>query len=196
MREITWVRLIDRGARVNPTFKWGALQAMFDYLGEYWAIRGKQLTVPNARVKFICSASVGGPGWAAWANRSRLEIRISPVFNFGGSMLTCVTAMVHEFMHLAGGNHHSSVQSDIMSPALEPGEQITQRDAQYMTAYDWRGARRPWNEPLYFRQKFTTTMELQSYEPVLLEFPGACIRDRTWQEWYNGIGSVVSKVVD
>lgn len=58
------------------------------------------------------------------------------------------------------------------------------------------GSGSAWNEPLYFRQKFAATMELQGSTPVLLGFPEGCVRERTWQEWYNGIGSVVSKVVD
>lgn len=191
MREISWVLLVDRGTRENPTFRWDGIQAGLDYLAEYWALRFTRTSNPRARVKFIASRSQGGPNWAAWANRSNFEIRISPTFNFGSNLLTSATTVVHEFMHLAGGSHHSSVRQDIMSPALEPGEQITQRDAQYMSAYAWKGARRPWNEPTYFRDKFTLTHRLLWVQPPKLYFPDACDQPRRWREWFDSFGSSV-----
>lgn len=193
MRQISWVLLVDRGARENPTFRFDAIQAGLDYLAEYWALQFTRTSSRNARVKFICSKSAGGNGWVMWANRSKFEIRISPTFNFGNNLLTCATAVVHEFMHLAGGSHHSSVQQDIMSPALEPGEQITQRDAQYMAAYAWKGARRPWNEPTYFRDKFAPVNRLMWSPAPKLHFPSVCDRPRTWQEWLDSFGSTVKE---
>ncbi len=190
VRNISWVLLVDRGARENPTFRFDAIQKGLDYLGEFWALSFQRLNTANARVKFICSKSVGGPGWVAWANRGNLEIRISPVFDFRRNLLTCATAVVHEFFHLAGGTAHSPYKEDIMSPALEPGEQITVRDANYMP-YSWRSSRRPWNEPNYFRQKFTEgAMSVNDVSPLV--FPEICCRGRTWEEWYNSIGCKVS----
>lgn len=188
VREISWVFLVDRGARENPTFRSDAIQKGLDYLGEYWNLKFKRVNYSNARVKFIASKSVGGPGWVAWANRNGFEIRISPVFDFKRNLLTCATAVVHEFFHLAGGTHHSSVKQDIMSPALEPGEQITARDADYMRFYTYRSGRRPWNEPNYFRQKFSEGV--MAADIPFLQF-GNCCRGRTWREWYDSIGSTV-----
>lgn len=192
MRQITWVLLIDRGARENPTFRWDGIQKGLDYLAEYWALQFPRVSTPAARIKFIASRSQGGPNWAAWANRGNFEIRISPTFNFGNSLLASATTVVHEFMHLAGGSHHSPVKEDIMSPALEPGEQITVRDSQYMRAYAWKSARRPWNEPNYFRAKFTEGNRLFHTPEPQLVFPDSCERDRTWQEWFNSFGSRVA----
>lgn len=190
MRQISWVLLVDRGAKENPTFRFDAIQRGLDYLAEYWALQFVRTSSSGARIKFIASKSSGGPGWVMWANRSRFEIRISPTFNFGSNLLTCTSAVVHEFMHLAGGSHHSPNAADVMYHALQPGKQITPRDAGYMSAYQWKGARRPWTEPNYFREKFAEPVR-RSSEDDASELRVECNVRRTWQEWFDGIGSKV-----
>ena len=191
MRQITWVLLVDRGAKENPTFRFDAIQRGLDYLAEYWALQFTRTSSSKARIKFIASKSAGGPGWVMWANRSRFEIRISPTFNFGSNLLTCASAVVHEFMHLAGGTQHSPNAADVMYHALQPGKQITPRDGGYMSAYQWKGARRPWTEPNYFREKFAEPARM-GVSAVGDPMNFGCDVQRTWQEWWNGFGARVA----
>jgi hypothetical protein len=169
-RQITWALATKRGVAYNPKFKFNEIQLYLNFLSRYWDIVFvRQTDYASARIKFLNTNAAS----VMETNIGARECYISSYFNFANNSYWSCRALTHEFMHMAGGPNHLG-QPNIMAANGGSAGNFTQADCNYMRAYGWRSAVRPWQEPNAMKTAFTAVKAFYGVdmeEPVLPENP-------------------------
>jgi len=149
MRTITWSLATDRNVGYNPTYRFNEVQRHFDCMSRYWAIKFvRQTDYASARVKLLNTSRAA----VMQADIGNRIIQISSYFRFGSSYQQC-RLLCHEFMHLAGGPSHLG-QPHIMATNGGTAGNFTQQDCNFMRAYAWVNATRPWQQSNAMRDAY------------------------------------------
>jgi hypothetical protein len=169
-KQITWSYHTEYGnGYINPTYTWKNLQAILNFVGEYWDNNYVQVAAGKGRVQFIQSRTqISTPGAWMWT-RSGFKTYISPVVNYGKNQYLCAKTTMHEMFHWVNMGHLGGTVP-LMTPNGGTCHNITQQDAPYMSPYTWRSNRRPWLEPELILQRFpnsalATVEEHEDYRP-------------------------------
>lgn len=146
----TWAVFVDRGA-VNPTFNGKALIAGLRRIQEYWAIDFRQDT-KRPHYRFILTIQRKPQSWLAYTQGN--SVRYFTYHQYGFDQLTFIHT--HETGHLlTPGNRHARDSRNVMAPSLnDPYKNFHLEDPQWYRL-SWKSARRPWNEPNFWRNRAT-----------------------------------------
>jgi hypothetical protein len=167
--QITFSLHTENGA-YNPAFNWGNIQKYLDFLARYKDVVFVRSN--NGRIKFINAAASPQPGWAMWTTRATFTTRIAPNFNFKNIDLVCARCILHEFFHMCSALDHLPGTVSLMTTTGGTCGNITEADYQYISAYAWKSALRPHQEPNKMAQtfaaplKFSTEGEFAPSSPV------------------------------
>jgi len=147
-RQISWSLAVTPGVARNPTARTKEYQTYLGWMSRYWNIDFPYQPNPAlARINLVFARVA-----VMEADIARRIIYISDRHGFGSSYQQC-RLLCHEFFHLAGGAAHIG-QPHIMSANAGTAGNFTQQDCNYMRAYAWRGALRPWLEPSAMATRF------------------------------------------
>lgn len=174
-KQITWSYHTEyANGYINPTYTWKNLQAILNFVGEYWDNQYIQVAAGKGRVQFIQSRTqISVPGAWMWT-KPGWKTYISPVVNYGRNQYLCAKTTIHETFHWVNMGHLGGTYP-LMTPNGGTCHNITQQDASYMAQYSWRGSRRPWLEP----------------EGILQRFPNSALSAAEQHEQHNDILSVL-----